>query len=266
VRRRRLLGMLRKEFLELRRNPGLLVPVLLVAVSVLALPLLIAVGIPAWTGQRLADDSDLARLSQLAGPPDGLSDEAQVQFSLFQEFLVLLLLTPITGAMALAAHSIVGEKQARTLEPLLATPLTTAELLVAKVVGALWPSQVIAFACVGLYLVLIEVSALPGVASAMVNARTALLVLLVGPAASLNALQAAILVSSRVNDARTAQQVGVLLIVPIGGLVVAQFTGALWLSSALLAMIGLVLLGVWGVLVAASVALFRRETVLTRWR
>jgi ABC-2 type transport system permease protein len=266
MKRRRVLGLLWKEFLELRRNPGLLIPVVLVAISVLALPLFIAVGIPAWTGQRLADDVDLVRLSRLASPPEGLSGEAQVQFSLFQEFLLLLLLTPITGAMALAAHSIVGEKQARTLEPLLATPLTTVELLVAKVAGALWPSQVIAFACVVLYLVLIEMSAQPGVASAMVNGRTALLVLLVGPAASLSALQAAILVSSRVNDARTAQQVGVLLIVPVGGLVIAQFTGALWLTGATLVTIGLVLLGVWGLLVAASVALFQRETVLTRWR
>ena len=60
-----------------------------------------------------------------------------MQLFLFQQFLMLFLLTPITGAMALAAHAIVGEKQARTLEPLLATPITTFELLAAKVLGAL---------------------------------------------------------------------------------------------------------------------------------
>ena len=53
---------------------------------------------------------------------------------------------PITGAMALAAHAIVGEKQARTLEPLLATPITTTELLVAKVLGALVPTLAISAA------------------------------------------------------------------------------------------------------------------------
>ena len=35
--------------------------------------------------------------------------------------------------MSVAAHSVIGEKQARTLEPLLATPLKTSELLAAKV-------------------------------------------------------------------------------------------------------------------------------------
>ena len=62
---------------------------------------------------------------------------------------MLFLLTPITGAMALAAHAVVGEKQARTLEPLLATPITTFELLVAKVLGALLPTLVISFAGLG---------------------------------------------------------------------------------------------------------------------
>ena len=34
--------------------------------------------------------------------------------------------------MSVAAYAVIGEKQARTLEPLLATPLTTFELLAAK--------------------------------------------------------------------------------------------------------------------------------------
>ena len=42
--------------------------------------------------------------------------------------------------MSVAAYSVIGEKQARTLEPLLATPITTFELLAAKVLGALLPA------------------------------------------------------------------------------------------------------------------------------
>ena len=46
--------------------------------------------------------------------------------------------------------------------------------------------------------------------SAMLSARTLLLVLVVGPAAALVALQAAMIVSSRVNDARTALGAGTM--------------------------------------------------------
>ena len=83
--------------------------------------------------------------------------------------------------------------------------------------------------------------------------------LLVGPAAALVSLQSAIIISSRVNDARTAQQFGVLIIIPLTAVLVAQFTGALWLSSSMLALIGLGLLGVWLLLTLLSVALFERE-------
>ncbi len=264
--RRRLAALLRKEWADLRRNPGALVPVAVVALITLALPFLIAFGIPAWTGEQLSDDSDLMRVSRLAGVPATLTGGAGVQYFLLQQFLLLFLLIPITGAMALAAHSVVGEKQARTLEPLLATPVTTVELLVAKVLGAFWPSLAIALACLALYFVGIGWFALPGVAAAMANVRTALLVLIVGPAASLVALQSAIIVSSRVNDARTAQQVGVLVIVPIAGLLVAQFIGSFWLSDAAFAVVGLALLALWLLLVALSAFLFRREAILTRWR
>ena len=136
--RARILALARKEWLDLRRNPGALVPVALVALLALLMPLLITFGIPLWTGESLADDSDCMHMSDMVGAPaEKLSAVGRVEYSLLQQFLVLFLLTPITGAMALAAHSVVGEKQARTLEPLLATPVTTLELLVAKVLGAL---------------------------------------------------------------------------------------------------------------------------------
>jgi ABC-2 type transport system permease protein len=73
----------------------------------------------------------------------------------------------------------------------------------------------------------------------MLSARTALLVLVVGPSLALVSLQGAIVVSSRVNDPRTAQQFGVLIIIPLAALLVGQFMGALWLSATVLGLIGL---------------------------
>ena len=189
-----------------------------------------------------------------------------MQLFLFQQFLILFLLTPVTGAMALAAHAVVGEKQARTLEPLLATPVGTLELLVAKVLGALLPTLAITLFALMLYLAGLALTAEPGVAWAMVSFRTAVLLFLIGPSSSLVALQAAILVSSRVNDARSAQQIGVLIIIPLVALLVVQFTGTIWLSATDLALIGAGLLGLWVVLTAVSAVLFEREAILTRWR
>jgi ABC-2 type transport system permease protein len=255
-----------REFLDLSRNRMALMPVVIVTVLALGLPFFIAITIPRMTGQPLANDSDLAKVSLVLGLRGDLSGEARIQLFLFQQFLILFMVIPITGAMALAAHSVVGEKQARTLEPLLATPITTFELLVAKVLGALLPTLAIAAAGLVLYFGGIVVLAAAGVARAMANARTAVLVGLVGPAAALVALQTAIVISSRVNDPRTAQQFGVLIIVPLSALLVAQFIGTLWLSAAALALIGGSLIAIWMLLTIVSVVLFDRETILTRWR
>jgi ABC-2 type transport system permease protein len=261
----RIRALIGKELLDIARNRAALVPVAIVMLLSLALPFAIVIVIPMVTGEQLAADADLIRVSSIGGE-HVLSAEGQIQYFLFEQFLLLFLLTPITGAMALAAHSVVGEKQARTLEPLLATPMTTTELLVAKVLGALLPTLLISMAGVAVYFVGVALLAQPGVAREMATTRTALLVFVVGPAAALVSLQAAIVVSSRVNDARTAQQFGVLIIIPLTAILVAQFTGTLWLSAPLLALIGAGLLAVWLALTLVSAALFQRESILTRWR
>jgi ABC-2 type transport system permease protein len=259
-------SLLRKELLDLSRNRAALLPVTLVTLIALVLPFVIALVIPALTGERLSGDSDLVRVSGAADPPGELAPDARVQLFLLQQFLLLFLLTPITGAMALAAHSVVGEKQARTLEPLLATPISTFDLLMAKVLGALLPTLAIAVAGLLLYFAAIAALAEPGVLTAMADARTAVLILVIGPAAALLSLQAAILVSSRVNDARTAQQFGVFIVIPLTALLVAQFSGTLWLTAPVLALIGASLFVVWLLLAAITVRVFDRETILTRWR
>jgi len=253
----RVRALLAKELLDLSRNRLALLPVGLITILSLVLPFGIAVAIPMLTGQELGSDADLVKVSGVAVGHESLTPSARVQLFLFQQFLLLFLLTPITGAMALAAHAVIGEKQARTLEPLLATPVSTGELLVAKMLGALLPTLVISLAGLGLYLGGIVATAAPGVAAAMLSLRTAMLAIWVGPAAALVSLQSAIIISSRVND---------LIIIPLAAVLVAQFTGALWLSSTMLALLGLGLVGVWVLLVLLSVAIFDRDSILTRWR
>ena len=144
--------------------------------------------------------------------------------------------------------------------------MSTFELLTAKVLGALLPTLAISAIGLGLYLGGIAAFAAPGVGVAMASLRTLLLTILVAPAAALVSLQAAILISSRVNDPRTAQQFGALIIIPLAGLMVAEFSGSVWLSATALAMIGAGLVAVWCLLSLCSVAVFDRETILTRWR
>ena len=265
----RIRALLLKELAELSRNRMALVPVVVLSLFSVGLPLLIAVAVPALTGSLLSDDPEFLRLVQRGGIPihlPALSNEGAVQAFVFQQFLMLQLLIPATGAMAFAGYSLIGEKQGRTLEPLLATPITTPELLIGKGLGALLPSFGIMIMATLVYVACIAIFAHDGVLSAVINARSALLVFALGPLAALVALQITVLVSSRVNDPRTAQQFGALLILPLTGLFVMQFNGMVPLTTGVILALIAGLTVVWLGLVAAGVALFERETILTRWK
>jgi ABC-2 type transport system permease protein len=258
-------ALFRKELIDVSRNRAALLPVAIVAVVALALPFVIAVLVPAATGQRLGSDADLVRVSIVAGGGADLGPDARVQLFLFQQFLMLFLLTPITSAMALAAHAIVGEKQARTLEPLLATPITTLELLTAKVLGAFIPAAGLSLLSFAMYVAGTLVFARPGVAGMLFLPRSLVTVFVLGPLAALSALQLAVCVSSRVNDSRSAQQIGALVILPVMGLMLAQLFGALVLTGTVIAVIAAALLLLNALLMWVGVILFQREAILTRW-
>jgi len=265
----RMLALLRKELIDERQNPALFFPALIVGAVAILLPVIVAIIIPYATGERLSDSSDFqAALELYRDQPRtrGLDPEAAVQAYLFQFFAVMLVLIPVTSSMALAAHSVVGEKQARSLEPLLVTPITTFELLGAKVLGAFIPSLALTVISFLVYVSVTLVFAHEGVASVLVGPRSLGTVFVIGPLAALAALQMAVCVSSRVNDARTAQQFGVLVILPIPGILIAQLAGAFTLTAPVIAGIALGLIVINAGLMRIAIALFDRETILTRWK
>lgn len=268
---RRVAALVAKDFAELRQSPGIFIPSLLTGLAAIFYPFVIAVIIPAVTGERLSDSSDfdIAKLFYQTEPSaPTLNPEAAIQAFIFQQTLALLVgLTTVTGGMSVAAHSIIGEKQARTLEPLLATPLKTRELLAAKVISAAIPGVLLTTACFVLYVVLIALIAEPGVWRALLTPRSLGLVFLIGPLASLFGLQLAVCASSRVNDPRSAQQLGALvLIIPVGILQVAQFVGGVVLDTHILLAIGAVLTVCNLLVLRAAISLFDRESILIKWK
>jgi ABC-2 type transport system permease protein len=259
-----------KELTELRSNPLAILPVAILVLICVALPVVTAVLIPRITGTSLGSDRTIARVIAVTRPwmPSlaALPPEAAAEAFMFQQFLFLFLVAPIVGAVSLAAYSVVGEKQGRTLEPLLTTPVSTAELLVAKVLAAFLPSMAIELAGLTIYAALVAAIAQPGVVASLVSVRTGVLVGLLGPSASLVALQITIAISSRVNDPRSAQQIAVILVLPLVVVLVGQIAGAFIVTASMLATVSAALFAVWLLLIALSVALFERETILTRWK
>ncbi len=266
---RRMRALVRKELTDLRANPSVFLPAVITGALSIALPFFIAIALPALSGERLADSTEFRTALEVS--PAGaaavpLDPEGAVQAWIFQQFLLMLVLTPIAGAMSVAAYSVIGEKQARTLEPLLATPLTTFELLSAKVLGSFIPAVVLTVTCFACYLSGVALLANPGVVQALLTPHAFAIVFVLGPLAALAALQLAVCVSSRVNDARSAQQIGALIILPLSGLLVAQLMGRAVLTPAVITLAALALVAANAGLMRVGIALFDRESILTRWK
>lgn len=265
----RTFALLGKELADLRQNLALFLPAIIVTIVAIVIPVFVAIIVPAATGERLSESGDLEiALEMYKNDPAmrALDPEAAVQAYVFQYFLVMLVLGPITSAMSVAASSVIGEKQARTLEPLLVTPITTIELLVAKLLGALLPALALTVGSLAFYCLIVALVGAPGVFSVLLGARTLAVVFLMGPLGAVVALLLAICVSSRVNDPRTAQQLGIFVILPVPALLIGQIFGGIELTVPVILAIALGLLAVSAGLMGIAVRLFDRETILTRWK
>jgi ABC-2 type transport system permease protein len=173
-----------------------------------------------------------------------------------------------TGALpaSIASYSLVGEKVERSLEPLLATPASDAEILLGKGVAALVPPLLAMWA--GMITLMAWCDALThGTLGYLYfpNWLAVVTVFGVAPLLAIMAVGFSVLWSAKVSEVRTAQQLSALAAVPGVCLYVGLVSGAFSLSLTSLAVIGGVLVAADAALAVAARAMFRREDILTRW-
>ncbi|HLQ29325.1 MAG TPA: ABC transporter permease subunit [Ktedonobacteraceae bacterium] len=197
----------------------------------------------------------------------GMNSKEVGQALIGMQMSILYILLPVVITSVIASYSIVGEKTSRTLEPLLATPVHTSELLLGKSLAALIPAVVVTWIAGGLFIAFVALFAVSNhVFSAIVSPGWLIIFLLWTPVLGLIGIEMMVAISSRVNDPRTAQQFSVFLVLPVIGLIFGQISGLLVLGPifALSAFVVLVLVAILAVWIVTR--LFQREVILTRWK
>lgn len=253
---------LRREWSETFRNRLLMSTILVPPVILTIAPLALA-GIvgdralpPQLATQVLAQRPEWAAFSaaELAGA-----------FAV-QQFLAFFLLMPAYIPLSIATFSIIGEKQARTLEPVLATPIRTIELLAGKAIAALVPGVLAGWVTYVAFVALASLVYGPNLFGVVTDASWLAGVFVLGPAVGLSSVVAGVVVSSRVNDPRVAQQIGGIIVVPIIAITLVQATGTLLVGPAGYLLMAAIVFVVSLLGLRVGVALFDREAILTRWR
>ncbi len=184
--RRRIGAIVTKETLEFRRN-GSIVGAMAIVPLVFTIPPIINIfALPAKAATIVAQNN----------------------------ILVYLLGIPAIVPAALAAYSVVGEREQGTLEPVLTTPITREEFLLGKAVAAFVPSVLIAYAIYGLVLAAIEVFAQRAIATALIQLPQVAVQLGFTPLLAAWSICVAMTISARSRDVRVAQQLATLAGLP----------------------------------------------------
>jgi ABC-2 type transport system permease protein len=256
---------MRKEWEDVVRNKQVLYVIIIVPLVMTALPIAMLITV----GRTSVNAQDLQELGRMLSNPItiGMNPLEAMQTSMASIMMVLFLMMPLLVPVTIAAYSIVGEKVSRSLEPLLAAPITTTRLLVGKGLAAAIPGIVMAWLCYGVFLVFARfLAASDRVFASFVNPMWLIAMFVLAPLLTILAVNVGIIVSSRTSDPRSAEQLGALVVLPLLLLLFGPIVGLImlnsttfWISSVVVALldVGLVYLGV---------AFFQRETILTRWK
>ena len=258
----RALAVYRKDLLDLRKNRGLLW-------SMLALPLVIVVtplGV-VWAYVRNPSDPGLKAIALYYDLTVDLTNVARFLIDkVLADWFVIYLVMPVFVPILISSHAVAGEKEKRTLEPLLASPVTPLELVIGKSLASLVPSVLICTLAFALLCIAVDLVAWP-VAKELIlpNRMWSFGVFVIAPLFAFFGNGVAVLISARVGDSRLAQQLSGLMVLPLMGLAAGQFGGWLKAGTSYYAIIGGVVLLLDVVIVIAARRLFDRERLMTRW-
>lgn len=268
-----ILAIVAKDVRALTRTKGVMLPLIIV-------PLIFTVLFPAIFAA-------LPQLAEMAGLPEPLG-EVEELFSRFPDafrqtlmsytpaqrvvvlmvvfyFAPMYLLIPLMVSSVVAADSLAGEKERRTLEALLYTPTSDQELFVAKILSAWLPALGVAWGGFIVYSIVVNIAAWPTFGYLFFpTPMWWLLALWVAPAVAGVGLGFTVLISARVNTFQEAYQLGGLVVLPVVALMVSQGAGALYLGPFFVFLLGLVAWLIDAGLLWFGMRAIRRNALLAR--
>ena len=267
---RSIAALMRKDIRAITASTQMWIPMLIV-------PLLFVVVLPGAflilgrTVNLAGDRDDMKFIQQfLSAIPQGAlrtqiegfgSVDAQLVYLMINYlFAPLFLMVPVMVSSIVAAAAFVGEKEKRTLETLLFSPLSEMELFLGKMLAAFVPAVAVSWAGFLLFTAEFMVLGAPLFGRPVPPAPHWLaIILLLVPALSLLMVFLNVLVSAKVKGYQEAQQLSVLVILPILFLLYGQIGGIVFLGTPLLLACGVVVFALDAVLIRFAVKSFNRD-------
>lgn len=152
------------------------------------------------------------------------------------------LLIPIMCSGVIGASSFVGEKEHKTMESLLYTPISMEQLLRAKILGVFVPSYIVTLISFIVFGIIYNVGGFIYFGGLIFpDIKWLIIILWISPAINLLSLTFTVMVSAKSETFQEAQQVSGILVLPVLLVLVGEMTGVLLLSNLVMFIAGGVL-------------------------
>ncbi|HLE74663.1 MAG TPA: ABC transporter permease subunit [Candidatus Bathyarchaeia archaeon] len=262
----------RKDWREVSRNWQVILPIVVIPFmfSVLLPVLLVLIpSLAATPGTSLGGFETMIQnlpkhvQDELAGMTD---QQVMVYIMSLYFFAPFFLIIPLMASSVIASDSFAGEKERKTIEALLATPISDSELFLGKILVSFIPSMMVTVVSFIIYSTVVDLFSF-----AIFNGRLLLpnlvwilLIFGLAPTVALASIGLTVMISAKVKGFREAQQISVILLIPILALVFGQVTGAIIFGpvvvTALIGFFAIIDLAVFKI----GVKLFKREEILSK--
>ena len=238
-------ALIKKDFNEITSTKMVIVPMAIVPIVLTVLiPLALIIGV-----NYIGNASDIIRdfgplLKKLPSEYASFSPaQLVIKIAINYMFPAYFLIIPIMCSGIIGASSFVGEKEHKTMETLLYTPISMDQLLRAKILGVFIPSYIITLLSFIAFGTIINIGGFVYFGGLIFpDIKWIITILWISPAISLLSLTLTVMVSAKSKTFQEAQQVSGILVLPIILLLIGQITGVIMLNNLIMLIAGAVLL------------------------
>ncbi|MBS4176635.1 ABC transporter permease subunit [Lederbergia citrea] len=238
-------ALIKKDLKDIFRSKTLLVTMIIIPIVFSVIfPSVVLGGALLFDAEKIAGDDGQKLIDALLTSTKGdefasYTLEQQIIY-MFINFILptLFLLVPIITAMTVAGNSFVGEKENRTLESLLFSPISIKTLFLSKILASLIPPlfvSIISFVVCG---VIINSLGYPLFGELIFPSGNWLaLITCLSPMVILLSVLLNILISARVRTYQEAQNLGGIIVLPVIAMMIGQVSGLFLLGVQLIILI-----------------------------
>jgi ABC-type Na+ efflux pump permease subunit len=182
---------------------------------------------------------------------ESLTPHTQTLVVLSYGMFIAVLMLPIIIPAVTASETVVGEKERKTMEAILASPMSESEIVFGKIISSFLPSVIGTIVAAVAYMIFIDIMLFPYLGFILFpDLLSMVFVFIISPLISIISVELMIMISTRVTSVRDAYQIGSLVVLPLIMLIVLEMFGLLLNSIA-------TLLGSIAVLIIIIVGLFK---------